>query len=722
MADSIIGAPLDRVDGRLKVTGSARYTAEMPVEHVAYGYLVTSTIASGRIVRLDTAEAEKAPGVLLVMTPSNAMRLPEGGRAGVNPPQGRVLTLLQDERVHYNGQPIAVVVADTFEHARDAAALVRATYAPEPAVLDFQAALPSAYPPGPAQTLGQQPDSRRGDVDAALARSAVRVDAVYTTPYENHNPMEPHNSLAYWEASPGGDGGERLVVYDSTQGVWPCKRALAKTFGLPLERVRVVSYFIGGGFGSKGQPWSHVPLAAMAAKQLGRPVKLVLSRRQMFGPVGQRPNTHQHVVLGAAHDGSLLATRHESTSHTSAIEDWLESCALVTRSLYRSETCETKHRLVKLNLGTPTFMRAPGEATGMFALESALDELAYELGMDPVALRLKNYADVDPEGARPFSSKSLRQCYEEGARRFGWARRSMAPRSMRDGDMLVGWGMASCTRPARTAPASAIARLRPDGRAVVRVGSQDIGTGTYTIITQVAADALGLPVERVRLELGDSDFPEAPVSAGSMTAAAVGTAVHWACVAAREKAARTGLPAEALVTTGPGGRPLSPGAEEGQGQRHTQQGGESQPYSMHSFGAVFVEARVDPELGIIRIPRITGAYAAGRILNAKTARSQMLGAIVYALGQTLFEHTLVDPVTGRIANSDLAEYHVPSNADVGTIDVALIDEVDPHINAIGVKGLGELAMTGVAAAVANAVYHATGKRVRELPITLDKLL
>ena len=742
--DPAVGADMDRVDGRLKVTGAARYSADMPTENLAHAVLVQSTVPAGRITRLDTAAAKKAPGVLNVLTHLNAPRLPDHGRAAVNPPAGRVLTLLQDDVVRYNGQPIAVVVADTFEHARDAALLVRAKYATRPATLDPRKAMSRARPPKQEGKPDPKraPESTRGDLDAGLAQAEVTLEESYTTPPETHNPMEPHATIARWD-------GNQLTLYDSTQYVVGDRDTVAKILGIAPEQVRVVSHFIGGGFGCKGSVWSHVPLAAMAARQLGRPVKLVLTRKQMFGPVGGRPYTIQRLTLGARREGTLTAIRHHSVSHTSTFEDWLEPTASVTRMLYACPNVETRMRVVPLDLGTPTFQRAPGEATGTFALESAMDELAVKLGLDPVELRLKNYAEEEPQLHLPWSSKSLRQCYRQAADRFGWGRRTPAPRSMRDGDELMGWGMATATYPTNRRPADAVARLQSDGRGgvtgTVATASQDIGTGTYTILTQIAADALGLPVDRVRAEIGDSRYPPAPVSGGSMTAASAGSAVLEASRAARDELIRvatadarsplSGARAEDVRTAAgrlflaadPGkgesyGAVLARHGAPVEGRSSSKPSEEAKQYAMHAFGAVFVEARVDPDLGRIRIPRIVAAYAAGRMLNRKTARSQLIGGVVWGLGMAMVEETLIDPRSGRIMNADLAEYHVPVNADVGEVDIIMVDEDDQHVNPVGAKGIGEIGITGAAAAIANAVFHASGVRIRDLPITLDKVL
>lgn len=734
-----VGTPLSRVDGPLKVTGAARYAAETPTGRLVHGVLVQSTVAAGRIRRIDTASARRAPGVLLVLTHLNAPRLPQGGKAGagIHPPD--VLTLLQDDEVYYNGQPIAVVVADTLERATEAATLVRVSYDARRPVLDAQATLSRARTP--KKIVGQEPDSRRGNVEAGLSAAEVRVEQTYTTPLENHNPMETHATIAAWE-------GGRLTLHDSTQHVDGVREFVSKTLALPLDAVRVLSPFVGGAFGGKGTAWSHVVLAAMAAKQVGRPVKIVLSRRQMFGPVGGRPITIQQVTLGARRDGTLTGIRHRSTSTTSELEDWVEGAALATRILYACPNVETSHRVVTLNVGTPTYQRAPGESTGTFALESAVDELAGALDMDPLALRLANYAERDPESGNPWSSKSLRECYHAAADRFEWSRRSPKPRSMREGDELIGFGMATATYPTRRQPASASVRLeagREGVSALVRTATHELGTGTYTVMTQVAADALGLAPEQIRFELGDTRFPPSPISAGSMTAASTGSAVYEAARLARQRLIRqaiadrrsplAGAP-EQEIRAGAGrlvlaGDPskaetyqaaLARSGEAIEARADVGPGPEADRYSMHAFGAVFAEVRVDPSLGTIRIPRIVGAYAAGRVLNPKTARSQLSGGVVWGVGMALLEETMLDPRTGRVVNADLAEYLVPVNADVGAIDILLVDETDPHVNPIGVKGIGEIGITGVAAAVANAVYHATGVRVRDLPITLDKLL
>ena len=733
---SAVGAALDRVDGPLKVCGQARYTGDLALPRMAHAVLVTSTIASGRVTGIDAAAALRAPGVVAVISHLNAMKLPQDGQAAVKPPEGRVLSLLQDDRVAYGNQPIAVVVAETFEQANGAAARVRVTYERAPARTDFEAARRDEYPPD--KVNGAPPDTARGDIEAGLRSAAHRIEAGYTTPFQHHNPMEPHATLAHWD-------GDKLEIEDSTQYVAGVRRTLARTFGIDPSRVHVRSAFVGGAFGGKGSAWSHVVLAAMASRQVGRPVRLVMQRPQLFGPVGGRPRTAQAIRMGCDADGRLSAIEHRSTSSTSMIEDWVESSAVVTRMLYASPAVATAHRLVKLNVGTPTFQRAPGESTGMFALESAIDEMALAAGIDPIEFRLRNDARRDEQKNAPYSSKALAECYRLGAERIAWSRRATAPGTLRDGHWLVGLGCASATRPARRSPCAARVRITADGRALVSSSTAEIGCGTYTVMAQVAADALGLPVERVRFELGDTDLPEAPISAGSMTMESVGSAIADACAKARQQLVAQatadpdsplhGVAADAVVIEDGWLRERSGGRRDNVAVLLSRRGGtplvadgnskpgnEEKQFSMNSFGAVFAEVHVDRDLGIVRVPRIVGRFGAGRIINAKTAHSQLLGGIVWGLGMALAEESVLDPRSGRFVNANLAEYHVMVNADIRDIDLAFVDEVDPHVNPLGAKGLGEVSMTGVAGAVANAVYNATGKRIRDLPITLDKLV
>jgi xanthine dehydrogenase YagR molybdenum-binding subunit len=733
---NIIGQPLDRTDGPLKTTGGARYAAEFRLPDLCHAVMVLSTVPRGRVTSLDATRAEGAPGVLLVLSHRNAPALPEHGRAAFKPPSGRAMSLFQDDGVHYDRQPIAVVVADTFEHAVAAAALVEARYAAEPPLLDFEREREHAYKP--KDVNGKPSDASWGDVGAGQRAAEVQVDVHFTTPMQSHNPLEPHATIAHWDNN-------RLTLYDATQYVSGVRDTVSKTLGISADDVRVISPFVGGGFGCKGSAWSHVTLAAMCARQVKRPVKLVVDRQQMFGPVGGRPHTLQRVALGARRDGTLTYVRHDLVASTSTFEDWVEPSAVVSRMMYACPNGSTTHRLVKLNTGTPTFQRAPGEATGNFALEVAMDELAMALRMDPLALRLRNHAEQEADTGKPFSSKHLRECYAQAAERFGWSRRNPAPRSMRDAGQLVGFGMATASYPARRMGASARAALQPDGAFVVQSGSQDIGTGTYTVMTQVAAETLGVAPERVRFELGDTALPRAPVSGGSMSAASVGPAVQVACRQLRDKLIAQAIADDASPLHGaaPSGVTIKDGwlAVRGEPLRReaiaalagrieqpleataeAKPGNESERYALHSFGAVFAEVRVDPELGEIRVPRVVAAYDIGRPLNAKTARSQLQGGIVWGMSFALLENAVMDARAGRIVNANLAEYHVPVNADIHAIDVTFVDHPDFTFNPLGIRGIGEIGITGVPAALANAIHHATGRRIRDLPITLDKLL
>ncbi|HTU33011.1 MAG TPA: xanthine dehydrogenase family protein molybdopterin-binding subunit [Candidatus Acidoferrum sp.] len=724
---SIIGAPLDRVIGPQKVSGTAKFAAEFRLPNLAYGVIVTSTVAAGRVLRIDTSQAELAQGVIAILKPGNAPEIdPKGSE--------NALSLLQDDKVHYNNQPIAVVVAERLHQAQYAASLVRVEYQEQTPKLDFLAGFPDSHP---GSHVGSPGDKSFGDFDAGMRQAEVKIDQVYTTPIQHHNPMEPHATMAEWQ-------GDRLTLHDATQHISGVQETLAKVFGIPRENVRVISPYVGGGFGCKGTPWSHVVLAAMAAKQAQRPVKLVLERPQMFGPVGARPRTHQHITLGAARDGKLTAIRHETHAHTSTIEDYLEASVFPTRLMYDCPNISTISRIVPLNLGTPTYMRAPGVATGTYALEVAMDELAYELKMDPLELRMRNYAEIDPETKQPFSEKSLRQCYQRAAERFGWSKRKYEPRSMRDGHLLVGWGMATETYPGRHMPANALVRLLPNGRALVLCGSQEIGTGTYTIMTQVVADVLDMPPDKIDAQLGDTDFPEGPLSAGSMTVASISPVIQKAAEEVRSKLLQ--MAAADAQSPLDGAAPNDIGFKDGRlflksapakGENYSALLGRhgNQPLeatagsgevknnpSINSFGAIFAEVSVDPDLCIVRARRIVAVYDVGRIMNRKLAHSQFIGGIVWGISLALFEDMAVDPRTGRVMNANLADYHVPVNADIPEIDVSAMDIPDPHLDSYGARGIGEIGITGTGAAIANAVFHATGRRVRDVPITPDKLL
>lgn len=705
MTTAFIGQPVSRVDGRQKVTGSATYAAEFDAPGQAHGAIVRSTMANGRIASIDSRAAERTPGVVAVLTYRNAPVLAYRPHKGApDPATGERLHVLQDDRVNHQGQPIALVIADTLEQAVHAATLVRVTYAQETGNTDVSHVEP-VRPTGEPLAW----ETRRGDPEGSFAAAAVKIDQTYVIPRENHNPIEMHATIAAWD-------GDRLTLWDKTQWVHNVADEIAAVFDIPAENVRVISPFVGGAFGSGLRAWPHVTLAALAARVARRPVKVMLSRREMYYGVGYRPHTVQRVALGASRDGRLVAIRHDGYQETSTYEEFTEALLSATRLLHSCPNVYTRHRLAPMNVHTPTYMRAPGEASGVFALESAMDELAAALNIDPVELRLRNEPEIDEFTKLPFSSRSTRECYRAAAERFGWSRRNPEPRSMRDGRWLIGWGMATATYPMNYAPASAMARLMPDGTAEVTSAASDMGPGTWTSMTQVAAETLGLPIERVRFILGDTRLPRAPVHGGSLTMASVGSAVQAACRRAREDAlARSGANdlTDAMRRLG---QPIEASAD-------VKPGDAAQRFSMHAFGAVFAEVAVDPDLGETRVRRIVGAYGAGRIVNPKMTRSQCIGGMIGGIGMALMEHSVVDARNGRVPNANFAEYAVPVHADAPPImDVTFVEDHDPHVNPLGVKGVGEIAMVGVAPAIANAIFHATGKRIRELPVTPDKLL
>ncbi|MFL5255548.1 MAG: xanthine dehydrogenase family protein molybdopterin-binding subunit [Rhodopila sp.] len=731
---AIVGRPIDRVDGHLKVTGAAKYAAEFRVPNVVHAVLVQSTIAAGTITGFDLKEAEGMPGVLAIITPENAGKLssPDKVQQAVPGP------LLQNKDILYNGQHVAVVVAEHLEQAQAAASRVRVTYANGEAATSMDALLGQAYPPKRFRNGARPPDSKRGDLDAAFDSGAVKLDTTYVTPIEHHNAMEPHATIASWN-------GDRLTVWTATQGISGAQAALAGQFGIDKSDVRILCPYLGGGFGSKGNTWPPATLAALAARTVKRPVKLVVTRAQMYTSNGYRPRTVQKLKLAADGDGRLLTMRHDGFSSMSqpSLGEFCEPVALATEMLYACPNVAVTHRLVALNAPLPTYMRAPGEASGVFALESAMDEMAVALKMDPIEFRLRNYAETDPHEGKPFASKALRACYEQGAKAFGWERRSPEPRSMQDSNMLIGWGMATSTYPTNRQPASVRVRMDQAGNVVVQSGTQDIGTGTYTVMTQVTSDALGVPVHKIRFELGDSSLPPAPVSGGSMTVASVAPSVQAACQALLEKIkdlaladagsgwhgqTRGALQIRDGLVIGPDRRvPIAALLEKTkqpfiEAEAQTKPGEEKQRFSMHAFGAQFAEVRIDPDLGQIRVSRYVGAFDAGHVLNAKTARSQLIGGITYGIGMALFEETLIDGETGRVVNANVAEYVMPVNADIPDIQAILVPNDDTNSNPLGAKGIGELPMVGVAAAIANAVYHATGVRVRKVPIRIEDIL
>jgi xanthine dehydrogenase YagR molybdenum-binding subunit len=686
-----IGAPIDRVEGPEKVTGAALYTGDYTFERMLHAVVVTSTIANGRVVSTDETAAREAPGVVEVMTQRNAPLV----NAGKQTPNNSILFLLQNDRVEFDGQPVAVVIAQSLEEATHAARLVRVEYEAQPPQMDFDGA--ERYMP--EEIFGTPAAYRRGDPQAAFAAAPVCVEQTYRTPTEHHNPIETHATIAQWN-------GGRLTLHDSSQWAFGVQRRLAGVFGIPREQIRVIVPFVGGAFGSKGVPWSHVALAAMAAKLVGRPVKLVVTRPQMFAWIGHRPQTEQRIALGAMRDGRLVSMTHDVLSETSLSDEFFEGCGFFSRDFYPVDHFAMSHALPRLNISRPTYQRAPGEATGSFAMESAMDELAVELDMDPIELRLRNDAQRHPDSGKAYSSKHLRECLLRGAERFEWKRRNPKPRSMTDGRMLVGLGMAAGARETFRSEAKARIRMDADGSVVVQCGTIEHGCGSPTVFAQLAAEILELPFERVRFEFGDTNLPEAPLAAGSQTSGSVGSVVVEAAQQLRAKLAEVGgrVPAaeiELEVTSTPP---------------------EDEEYATQTFGAHFAEVAVDPDLGEVRVTRFVGAFDCGRILNAKTARSQLLGGIVWGISMALFEKTRYDVRTARVMNANLADYLVPTNADIPAVDIIFIEEDDPHVNPAGVKGIGEIGITGSAAAVANAVFHATGVRVRELPITVEKLI
>jgi xanthine dehydrogenase YagR molybdenum-binding subunit len=684
-----VGAPLDRIEGREKVTGQARYAYEHSPDNVAYAEPVQASIAHGEIRSIDAAETLAQPGTIAVISHANAPELEHVADGE--------LALFQSNRVSYRGQLVAAVVADSPEAAREGQRLLRIEYAPEPHDVELRADHPELYTPEKVNPAFPA-ESAQGDVEGALAAAEVTVDAVYSTPAFHNNPMEPHATVAVWEQ---GD----LTLYESTQGAPNARDTVAKVFGLPPERVRVISPHVGGGFGSKGTPRPQIILAAMAAQHVGRPVKVAVTRQQMFATVGYRTPTIQRLRLGADADGRLSAISHEVVEQTSKVREFGEQTAVVTRTMYAAPNRRTGHRLVRLDVPTPSWMRAPGECPGMYALESAMDELAVACGVDPVELRIRNEPDVEPESGKRFSSRNLVGCLREGAERFGWEDRDLTPALRREGRWLVGTGVASSTYPARRQPSQARARAEADGGFTVTIGAADIGTGARTVLTQIAGDALETSPQHVRMEIGDSAFPKAFLAGGSMGTASWGTAVVRACEALRVKLAEAdgALPVEAEADT----------AEEIKAD---------EDLARHGFGAQFAEVWVDADSGEARVTRMLGMFAVGRVINPKTARSQFIGGMTMGIGMALHEESVMDLEFGDYLNRDLAQYHVPACADVREIEAHWLDEDDPHLNPMGSKGIGEIGIVGTAAAVANAVYHATGKRVRELPIRLDRLL
>ena len=733
-----VGQPISRIDGRLKVTGGARYTADIPVEAIVHGAIVYSTIANGRTLSIDTAAAENAPGVLDVLTHKNMPRMNQQSWSHLRP-QGQTYLPLQDDRIHYAGQPLALVIAATLDQANYAGTLIKVAYeARPPVVFDLRTAKEDAVePPQRMWPLS----SSVGDADKAIAGAAVKIQQTYTMSDRHHNPMEPHVTLAVWDRTGS------LTLYDSTQMVVGTRKLVSLVLGIPEEKINVVCEFLGGGFGGKSWSWPHTLLAALAAKVVNWPVRLQLSRAQMYSMVGHQAGTVQTIALGADGDGTLSGIRHDSINPTSVFDDYVEYAAMASRHLWRaSGGIATSHRVVHVNRNSPVVLRAPMEAQGHFALECAMDELAYATGVDPVALRLRNDTDIDPYSGRPFSTRALRECLTKGAARFGWDRRSPEPRSMRDGRYLIGQGMAAAIYTHWRWPGKARVTINGGGSVLVEAAAHDIGTGTYTVMAQVAADVLGLAPDKVTVRLGDTRLPESHPAIGSATVSNATAAVMLAARAAREKAIALTLtgraapfagaaPADVIVADGRlalvktnsnvtyaellARNGLSSLVGEGDYAPVEEANG---PKAIFSFSAVFAEVRVDAELGLVRLNRFVGAYDAGRIINPKTARSQAIGGIIWGVGQALLEQSETDPASGQFINRNYSGYLVPTNADIPELDVLFVGGFDEEASPLGTKGLGELTAVSVAPAIANAVYHATGKRIRDLPVTVEKLL
>ncbi|MGX9117455.1 xanthine dehydrogenase family protein molybdopterin-binding subunit [Mesorhizobium sp. BHbsci] len=739
--NGVIGRPVDRIDGPLKVTGNATYAYENALDGTAYGYILGAAVAKGRIAEIDTAEAERAPAVLLVMTHRNAPAQPDFGPA-VTPTVPEVFTrarpALNSDRVRYYDEPVALVVAETFEAARAAAGLIKVRYDEEPGLYDLPGRVADAYAPK-RTNAGFETDSVVGDFESAFAAAPAKIDATYRTPFEHHNPMEPHATLAAWS-------GNELTIHTSAQTLANFRAGIASTLRIPPERVRIVSPFVGGGFGSKLIAHSDTILAALAAQVLQRPVKIALTRQQMFANAGHRAEMIQQVRLGADTDGRLTGVAHDVWSATSSFEEYCEQTAVFARSLYAAPNRLTRHRLVPLDINRGEWMRSPGEAPGMLAFECAMDELAERLGLDPIELRIRNEPEQDPERGVPFSTRNLVACMEDGARRFGWQRRNPTPGRTREGRKLIGYGMAAAIRPNYIGAATARVALDRDGRVTARLDMTDIGTGTYTILTQIAAENLGVPISSVKVELGDSRFPRTAGSGGSWGAASAGSALHNACNALKQRIVEAARSSEASPLHGANAteasfadsevrfgqrsagladliRRIAPDGLEAEGSVAAGAATQSyKAYSQHSYGAHFAEVAVDCDTGEIRMRRMLAVMGAGRILNAKTARSQIIGGMTWGIGAALMEQTVLDRRYGHFVNHDLAEYHVPLNGDVPDMEVVFLEEHDDKANPLGAKGLGELGVCGAGAAVANAIYNATGVRVREFPITLDKVL
>ncbi len=702
----IIGQGIDRVDGVLKVTGRATYATDYPVKNIAYAVLFKSTIAAGEITAIDSSEAEKTGGVLAVITHKNAPKLNVAGglRGGA---------LLQGPAVLFYGQHIGMVVAETFEQARYASRLVKVSYNKAEPKVDFDTHIKNAAP-ARGRDLA---DAVRGDVDAAMKAAPVTVDAIYETPIEHHNPMEPHATIAVWE-------GEKLTLYNGSQVVNGAQTSAASTLHMKPEDVRIVTPHIGGGFGSKGGQWANLVLAAVAAKAVGRPVKLALTRQQMFNSVGLRQRNRQHIRLAATEDGRLTALAHETATFSAVNNEFVEPCGDCSKILYEVANSKITYRVVPMNFILPTYTRGPGKSTGSYALEAAMDEMACKLKMDPIQFRIRNEPAKDPSNGKPWSSRATVRCLEAGAKAFGWEKRKMEPGTNRQGDYMVGYGVSCGTYPAHQRDTSAIVRLSCKGKTVkatVELAASDLGTGTHTILAQTAADALGLAVADVDVKIGDSALPPAAGSVGSVGASSFSNAVNDACIKITDElVAKSGK--QFFVRPTAASLMVSEKIAQFETRADSKPPAEAEQYSCHSFNANFAEVWVNASTGMVRVHRFLAVTGAGKILNPKTARSQIIGGNIWGIGMALTEESVVDTRYGNFTTRSLADYHVPANLDIGDLDTIFIDEEDKIVNKLGVKGIGEVAIVGVAAAVANAVFNATGKRVRDLPITPDKLL
>ena len=696
---------LSRIDGRLKVTGRAKYSAEYNIKDITYAVFAAGTITSGTIKTIDTKQAEAAPGVLSVITYLNAPKIP--GYQDAAPPKG-ALRIFTDNHIYFNGQPIALVVADTYERALHAASLVKATYDTLPHQTDLKGSFGNAFVPKNGK------DYLRG-TEAAYKAAPFKVEAEYMIPTDVHNPMELHAIIARWDAD------DKLTVWDKTQGVMGTQRSIALAFKLTPANVQVISPFVGGAFGAALRTWPHEIAAVLAAQVVKKPVKLVLSRAEMFTSVGYRPRTWQKIGIGATADGKLVGLTHEAIGQTSVYEDFTEGVVNISQLMYACPNVDTKYKIISLNVGTPTPMRGPGEATGAFALESAFDELSYQLKIDPIELRLRNYADTDPLSSKPYSSKFLSDAYKLGADSIGWKNRSAKPGTVTENGWLVGYGMGTGMFGAYRGSATVVAKMLADGTLLLQTSVTDIGVGTGTAMVNIASEVMGVPSDHIRFDLGNSTYPPSPTQGGSAITSTVGSAVNDACIALKEKLNQLrgnteggtsgyaqilqqhNLPQVEVTVTSKGGPDLA-------------------KYAMYSWSVHFMKVLVHPTTGVVKIVKATSVADCGKIMSPKTARSQVIGGTIMGSGMALMEEALIDNRYGRLINNNFADYHMPVHADIPQIDSLFVNKPDPYINPMGAKGMGEIATIGVAAAVANAVYNATGKRVRDLPITPDKLI